>query len=200
MSSDFNNQGMAFFGNTVKFVQYAYSADTARQSTFPSLLLQPSDTVAATALTGSVALTTLKTYAGWIQSDTFNSNITKTLRIRGAGKSTGVAGTKSIQFAVTGPGVIGTFVIPAAFGAAGATAFWFEFGMLCRAAANSQSTYGYLVFDQSAGTPGGVLALQAGTGLNLITGADLTMTISGQLGNAADTLALNLVEPGWESG
>lgn len=199
MQSNWNNNGCVFAGNNTNELKYSYSSEFARQGNFPSIQCQPIDTVAATPLTNSTALTTLKTYSNWLPAAYF-TDTTKTIRIRVAGTIKGVAGTKTIQIA-TSLGTLGTFVIPATFGAAAVnTPFVLEFQLLARAAANSQDYYGWCSVDQFAGNPGGTGVITGSLSLGFAAGGAQTLTISGQLGNLNDTLSVNMVEPGWETG
>lgn len=144
-------------------------------------------------LTGSTGSTLLKTYAAsgvvapaglnqtLITADVFTTNYHR-LRMPAAGELTGTAGTKTLTFNLSA-GAVASVVIPSA--ATGSyEAEWTLYGV-----STSQQSY-----KATVRTSAGVITATGPLAYSLQTGSDITGTIYGQLGDAADSITVRQVE------
>lgn len=142
--------------------------------------------------TGTTALTALKTYPALIEANSFDWNGRK-LRVQVKGNFTGGASTKTLTYRLGGNLIFGLTSIVSSTGF-----FSFE-GTLNAVDATNQRYSAFMLDTTNQNAPVSPCKGDVGSRTyNLNTGADLTLEISGQLGNAADGIIIQTVEI-WES-
>lgn len=185
------------FNNTCTFTgvpnrerAYAYSGDTNRTAAALSAIRTAFDAIQVT-LTGSTAETTLKTYSsptgGAVLADSFDWN-GRSQRVVISGQFTGNSGTKTLRVRVGASLAHGLVSVTGSQG-------FFKYEGVLQAVTSATQAYNASMLDSSATTT----RVDSGTrAINMITGTDQSVTISGQLSLAGESIIINSVEI-WET-
>lgn len=169
---------------------YAYSGDTNRTAAAVSQIRTAIDTTQVTH-TGTTAETTLKTFGsptgGAIAADSFDWS-GRTQRVIITGQFTGAAGTKTLRVKIGSNLVHGIVSVAASQG-------FFKYEGVLHATGPSSQAYNAFMQDSSATVVRG----DSGTrSINMITGTDQAVTITGQLSIGAESIVIHAVEI-WET-
>lgn len=182
---NFNNT-CTWFNVPNKVRYYAGCGDTNRLANAVSEIRTGIDTTQVTH-TGTTAETTLKTFssptAGAIPFDSFDWN-GRSQRIVITGQFTGAAGTKTIRVKIAGNLIHGLVSVASSTG-------FFKYEGVLLATGPATQTYRAFMLDTSATTVRGDSGTRT---INMITGADQSVTITGQLSIGTESIVINSVE------
>ena len=166
---------------------YAYSGDTNRSAAAVSEIRTGIDTSRVTH-TGAATETLLKTYTAAILADTFDW-VGRSQRIIITGKFSGTSGTKTLRVKVGGNLMHGLTSVVSSQG-------FFKYEGVLLATGPSTQNY-YVTMADSSST---VVKVDSNNNraINMVTGADMSITITGELSNAAESIVIDTVEM-WET-
>lgn len=185
------------FNNTCTFINvankeraYAYSGDTNRTAAAVSQIRSAIDTSQVTH-TGTTAETTLKTFSsptgGAILADSFDWS-GRTQRVIITGRFTGASGTKTLRVKIGGNLVHGLVSVTSSQG-------FFKYEGVISATGPTSQAYNAFMLDTAATTVRGDSGTRA---INMITGSDQAVTITGQLSIGTESIEIHTVEI-WET-
>jgi hypothetical protein len=182
LGSSWLNSGCTLLGNAINETNYSFSTEVNNGNLQYSALWSVIDSASAV-LTGTTAQTQMKTYSPGIKSNSFVWP-GRTHKIVITGQFFGSGGTKSIVCQAGGNQIHGATSVNGSTGK-------FRYEGVLYAQDSADQAYAVTMVDSSTTTP----VVDSGTHtINMVTGADMAIAITGQLSSAGDQITIRTVE------